>query len=93
MRLTTPPTQAEIDHPLVQLLPRGVSYGVTGVMHTQFSIARHHGGINWSGHHFTYFPEVDQLWRDDVLQAVAKLRKLKAEDAQATPATEQGELL
>jgi hypothetical protein len=93
MHPTTPPTQAEIDHPLVQLLPRGVSYGVTGVMHTQFSIARHYGGINWSGHHFTYFPEGDQLWRDDVLQAVAKLRKLKAEDAQAEPATEQGELL
>lgn len=93
MHPTTPPTQAEIDHPLVQLLPRGASYGITGVMHTQFSIARHYGGICWSGHHFTYFPEVDQLWRDDVLQAVAKLRKLKAQDAQAAPATEQGELL
>ena len=92
-RTLQPPTDDEIDHPLVQLLPRGVSYGITGVMHTQFSIARHYGGIQWSGHHFTYFPEVDQLWRDDVLQAVAKLRKPRKPTKPAAPTTEQGALL
>jgi len=93
---TQPPTEAELDHPTVQALPRGVSYGITGVMHTQFSIARHYGGIQWSGHHFTYLPEVDQLWRDDVLQAVAKLRKARKArkpTKPAAPTTEQGALL
>lgn len=72
----TPPTEAELNHPTVQMLPRDVAYGITGVSYTQFSIARHYGGIQWGGHKYTYFTESDQLWRDDVLRAVAKLRKL-----------------
>ena len=90
---TQPPTEAELDHPTVQALPRDVSYGITGVLHTQFSIARFYGGIQWSGHHFTYFPEADQLWRDDVLEAVAKLRKAHKPTKPAAPTAEQGALL
>lgn len=58
------------------------------VSQTQLIIARHHGGITTNNRHYTYFPETDELIRDDVLAAVTKLRKQKqalermADDAQ-----------
>lgn len=75
-KLTAPPTENE--QLLLAIDPEfeGQTHlGITGVRHTQFSIARHYGGINFNGHSYTYFPEQDQLWRDDVLKALAKLRK------------------
>lgn len=81
----TPPTEDELNDIAVQLLPRGTAYGITGVSHTQFSLARHYGGVTWGGHHYTYFPELDQLWRDDVLRTVSKMRR----QAKAEPAVSQ----
>jgi hypothetical protein len=35
---------------------------------SQLSIARHYGGIRYNGELYTYFPQTDELVRDDVLQ-------------------------
>jgi hypothetical protein len=61
----------------VQHLPRTTPYMIRYVTQTQFSIARYYGGIKFNGEHYTYFPDTDELVRDDVLKAVAKLRKPK----------------
>lgn len=70
----TPPTDAELQA-VAPGFPKDAHLGITGVSHTQFSIARHYGGIELNGHKYTYFAEVDELWRDDFLKAVAKHRK------------------
>jgi hypothetical protein len=49
-----------------------------GVSYTQLSIALRYGGATVNNKHYTYFPETDELIREDVLNAVAKLRKQKA---------------
>lgn len=49
-----------------------------GVSYTQLSIAWRYGGAIVNNRHYTYFPETDELIREDVLQAVKKLRKQKA---------------
>ena len=48
---------------------------IRGVRDTQLSIARHYGGIKFNDHHYTYFPDGDELIRDDVLKWVTKARK------------------
>jgi hypothetical protein len=40
-----------------------------------FSIARHFGGIKYNGSHYMYFPDTDELVRDDVLRWLKKYRK------------------
>lgn len=70
----TPPTEAELQA-LAHTFPADATLGITGVTYTQFSIARHYGGMDLNGHKYTYFAEVDQLWRDDFLKALAKHRK------------------
>lgn len=59
------------------------------VSHTQLSIARHYGGTNVNGVHYTYIPESDELVRDDVLAMVMKHRA----NALKKAAPEQGDLL
>lgn len=49
-------------------LHRRTPYGMTNVSMTQFSIARHYGGIKFNGDSYTYFPHCDELIRDDVLR-------------------------
>ena len=51
------------------------------VSQTQLSIARHFGGITVNGKNYVYFPETDELIRDDVLAELRKMRKAKAEEA------------
>jgi hypothetical protein len=57
---------------------------------TQFSIARHYGGIKVNGHHYVYNPTDDSLIREDVFkwlakeikkqEKAAKVQKAKAKD-------------
>ena len=60
--------------------PDGAALGYADVSRTQLSIARHYGGIPVQGRHYVYFPESDELWRDDVLALVHKWRKDAARD-------------
>jgi len=48
--------------------------GWRDIRFTQLSIARHYGGTNVNGVHYTYIPESDELVRDDVLAMVMKRR-------------------
>lgn len=69
--------------------------GYMDVSRTQLSIARHYGGCTVQGRHYVYFPESDELWRDDVLKLVHGWRRTDAM-AKALPqpsAPIQGELL
>lgn len=50
-------------------------YGIKGVSQTQFSIARHYGAIKFNGETYTYFPDADELVRDDVLKWKKKQKK------------------
>lgn len=45
------------------------------VSSTQLSIARIYGGASVNGERYTYFPQTDELIRDDVLKFVSKARK------------------
>ena len=73
--------------------PDGAALGYADVSRTQLSIARHYGGITVQGRHYVYFPESDELWRDDVLALVHKWRKDAARDAKAAPTMQQTSLL
>ena len=59
------------DCPLSEVTP----FGITSVSTSQFSIARHFGGIRFNGEHYTYFPDTDELVRDDVLKWQKKQKK------------------
>lgn len=50
-------------------------YAICGVSQGFFSVARHYGGMTYQGEHYTYFPEHDELVRDDVLKLATKMRK------------------
>jgi len=84
-------TESEIDALQLTALPRDTAYMITGVSHTQFSIARHYGGISWNTHYYRYIPETDELVRDDVLRWVTKHRKAQSKSTEPVPV--QGELL
>lgn len=49
-------------------LHKRTPYGITGVSHGMFSIARHYGAATYQGDAYTYFPDTDELVRDDVLK-------------------------
>lgn len=49
-------------------LHRRTPFGIVGVTRTQFSIARFYGSIKFNGEMYTYFPDSDELIRDDVLK-------------------------
>lgn len=78
-------TPEDID-PLVAAgkLSKSDNIGWRNVTYTQLSIARHYGGTNVNGVHYTYIPESDELVRDDVLKMVMKARA----DALKKPAKE-----
>lgn len=44
-----------------------------------FSVARYSGGIIYNGKQYTYFPETDELVRDDVLKWLKKYRRNRNE--------------
>ena len=58
-------------------LHRNTPFGIQDVSRTQFSVARHYGGIKYNGSDYTYLPATDELIRDDVL-------KWRAENAKAS---------
>lgn len=68
-------TPEEIDDLQTTTLHRRTPFAIYNVTQTQFSIARHYGGIDYNGSHYTYFPAHDELIRDDVLKHVTTRRK------------------
>jgi hypothetical protein len=58
-------------------LHKRTPYGIAGVSHTQFSIARFSGAIKFNGENYTYFPDTDELVRDDVLRWLKKSKKVQ----------------
>jgi hypothetical protein len=58
-------------------LHRDSPYGVTNVSHTQLSIARYYGTINFNGFKYIYYPDTDELIREDVMRWKAKQLKAK----------------
>jgi len=69
-------------------LHRKTPFGITGVSNTQFSIARHFGGITFQGDIYVYNPVTDELIRGDVLKWASKQAKRKVK-----PTGDQQELL
>ena len=69
--------------------------GYMDVSRTQLSIARYSGGCTVQGRHYVYFPEHDELWRDDILALVHGWRRTDAmaKELPALPPQVQGELL
>lgn len=61
---------------IAQTLPRDTPYAIRGVSHGIFSIARHYGGAKYNGASYTYIPETDELVRDDVVKAIAKVERV-----------------
>lgn len=49
-------------------LHRKAPFGMTNVSMTHFSIARHYGACVFKGERYTYFPDTDELVRNDVLR-------------------------
>lgn len=68
-------TRSELDALNDTKLTRVIPFLIRGVMTSQFSVARHYGGITLQGSNYTYFPESDELIRDDVLKWLVKYRK------------------
>lgn len=58
-------------------LHRRTPYGMTNVSMTQLSIARHYGHCSFKGDYYIYFPDTDELVRDDVLRWQKSQRKTK----------------
>lgn len=58
-------------------LHRNTPFGIKNVSSSQFSIARHYGGIKYNGDSYTYLPPTDELIRDDVLKWQQKNSKKK----------------
>ncbi len=68
-------TQDEIDALQTSKLSRDTPFAIRHVLQTQFSIARFYGGATYNGKEYTYFPESEELIRDDVLKWIRKRRK------------------
>lgn len=58
-------------------LHRKSPFGIANVSHTQFSIARYYGMINFNGYRYIYYPDTDELIREDVMRYKAKQLKAK----------------
>lgn len=64
-------------------LHKNTPFGIRNVSMSQFSIARHSGGMNFNNNHYTYWKETDELIRTDVLKW--KKQQEKMTKAQAKP--------
>ena len=63
-------------------LDRKSPFMIRCVSQTQFSIARHYGGVVFKGqHYYTYLPATDELIRDDVAKWLAKHRRAERKSA------------
>ena len=58
-------------------LDRSTPFGIDGVTHSMFSVARFYGGANFNGQRYTYNPDTDELIRDDVLKWMKQRKKAK----------------
>ena len=58
-------------------LHRKTPFGIANVTRSQFSIARYYGGINFNGARYIYYPDTDELIREDVMKWKAKRLKAK----------------
>lgn len=70
-------TESEVEALQSSGLHRDTYYAVRHVTDTIFSVARFYGAATIQGEPFTYFPDTDELIRDDVLKFVTQLRKRK----------------
>lgn len=59
-------TDADIDALQTSGLHRATPYMIVGVAQSQFSIARHYGGIRYQGIYYRYDHAANQLIREDV---------------------------
>ena len=62
-------------HALQEHFDRDATIAYRDVSNSLLSLARHYGGTTVNGKHFVYFPETDELIRDDVLAFLHKRRK------------------
>lgn len=86
-------TQDELD--LLQIIcpNRSAPFAIAGVSHSQFSIARHYGGIVFKGFKYVYNPATDELIRPDVLKIITKRRRDQAKNRDIEAAAKQGRLI
>ncbi len=68
-------TEAEVASLNEMPFHRKTPYLIRGVSQTQFSIARHYGGMTFNGDSYTYCPTTDECIRGDVLKTIMKARK------------------
>lgn len=64
----------------IQSMNRDSPYMIKGVSESQFSPARHYGGMKFNGSSYIYCPNTDEMVRDDVLKAVMKERRRVAKE-------------
>jgi hypothetical protein len=74
-------------------LPRVLPFAISNVSMTQFSIARHYGGIKWQGSDYLYIQTTDELIRDDVNQWIAKRRRDQRKASRAKQQMEQATMI
>jgi len=74
-------------------LHRDSPYGVTNVSHTQLSIARYYGAINFNGFKYIYHPMTDELIREDVLKWQTKQWRLNQKQTKKQNEELQQELI
>lgn len=76
---------------------RDAPYLIMGVSNSQFSVARHFGGITYQGVGYVYIPTTDELIRRDALALVERRRreaeKTKRADEKQRAQDAQGGLL
>lgn len=85
-------TQAEKERLSFELADMSETIGHANVSQSQLSLARWSMGCTIGGKRFVYFPEHDELWRDDVLALVHGWRRTAAA-AKHLPAQVQEALL
>jgi hypothetical protein len=60
---------------LIEKFGSSSNVAYANVSSTQFSIARHYGGVKINGKHYVYNPTDDSLIREDVVKWIAKKKK------------------
>jgi len=86
-------TEKEVDDLQASDLSRDTPFAIQGVSNTQLSIARHYGGLTFQNQAYTYFPNTDELIRDDLLKLVTKWRKPSKAKKVVGALADQGNLI
>ena len=74
-------------------LHRKSPFGIRNVTQSQFSVARYYGGINFNGSIYIYYPDTDELIREDVMKWKAKQLKEKQLKEKKQKQNQQQELI